>query len=173
MDQSDEILRSLDNSGLRKGHIKTMVIAGMGFFTDAYLLFVLTVAMPILASPAGFNLNVTASGYTVLLGYRVPTLSVVEGAITSAALFGAFVGAFIFGNISDRLGRKAVYGIELGIIIAFTIISAFSVNSTVGTDKGRVKSGTHTIWNPIRYQVHRQPGGLSIAHWAPGKEEFP
>ena len=131
MDQSDEILRSLDNSGLRKGHIKTMVIAGMGFFTDAYLLFVLTVAMPILASPAGFNLNVTASGYTVLLGYRVPTLSVVEGAITSAALFGAFVGAFIFGNISDRLGRKAVYGIELGIIIAFTIISAFSVNSTM------------------------------------------
>lgn len=130
-DPSDGILKTLDDSGLRKGHIKTMIVAGMGFFTDAYLLFVLTVAMPILASPAGFNLKVTASGSTVLFGYQVANLSVVEGGITSAALFGAFAGAFIFGNISDRMGRKAVYGMELGIIIAFTVISAFSVNSTM------------------------------------------
>ncbi|MCI2412644.1 MAG: hypothetical protein MPI47_04920, partial [Cuniculiplasma sp.] len=66
----NNILGGLDNSGLRRGHVKTMFVAGMGFFTDAYLLFVLTVASPILASTYGFNL-VAIKGTTNLLGFQV------------------------------------------------------------------------------------------------------
>ncbi len=123
----DEVLQPLDNSGFKSSHVKTMFIAGMGFFTDAYLLFILTVAGPILESKYGFGLiSITGSSY--LLGFKVPTLYIIMGGINSAVLFGAFVGAMIFGHISDRLGRKRVYGLELVIMIVFTLISALSFN---------------------------------------------
>ncbi len=121
------VLEPLDKSGLKMGHVKTMFVAGMGFFTDAYLLFVLTVASPILASSYGFNLS-AIKGTSLLFGYTVPTVQIIEGAISSAVLFGAFVGAMIFGHIADRWGRKKVYGLELAIMIVFTILSALSVN---------------------------------------------
>ncbi len=123
----DSILKSLDESGLNRRHLKMMLVAGMGFFTDAYLLFILEVAMPILASPLGFNIG-SLTNHVSFLGYGVKEYKLVEGAITSAALFGAFVGAAVLGNISDRLGRRAVYGLELGIMIVFTALSAISMN---------------------------------------------
>ncbi|SIM33634.1 MFS transporter [Cuniculiplasma divulgatum] len=123
----NNILGGLDNSGLRRGHVKTMFVAGMGFFTDAYLLFVLTVASPILASTYGFNL-VAIKGTTNLLGFQVLNIQIIEGLISSAVLFGAFFGAMVFGHIADRYGRKKIYGLELSIMIIFTILSALSVN---------------------------------------------
>ncbi len=125
--EGNGILNSLDDSGLKRGHIKTMFVAGMGFFTDAYLLFVLTVASPILASSFGFNL-VAIKGTTSLFGFNVSNIEIIEGGISSAVLFGAFVGAMVFGHISDRWGRKKVYGLELAIMIVFTLLSAVSVN---------------------------------------------
>lgn len=125
--EENGILNTLDESGFRKGHVKTMFVAGMGFFTDAYLLFVLTVASPILASSYGFNLA-AIKGTTSLFGYAVSNVQIIEGGVSSAVLFGAFVGAMIFGHISDRWGRKKVYGLELAIMIIFTLISALSVN---------------------------------------------
>ncbi len=122
-----ELLKKLDESGLRKEHLKTMVVAGMGFFTDAYLLFILTIALPVLNSVSGFNIG-AIQGTTNLLGYAASNAKIIDGLITSAALFGAFAGAFVFGHISDRLGRKVVYGLELGIMIVFTLVSAFSIN---------------------------------------------
>ncbi len=123
----ENLLKSLDESGLNRRHLKMMLVAGMGFFTDAYLLFILEVAMPILASPYGFNLQ-DLTQYVSVFGYQVREYKVIEGAITSAALFGAFVGAALLGHIADRLGRRAVYGLELGIMIAFTAVSAISMN---------------------------------------------
>ncbi|MHB8360615.1 MAG: MFS transporter [Thermoplasmataceae archaeon] len=126
-DSSQDVLKTLDESGLNRGHLKMMLVAGMGFFTDAYLLFILEVAIPILASPYGFNLG-SLTQYVSIFGYQVKDYKVVEGAITSAALFGAFIGAAVLGNISDRFGRRAVYGLELGIMIVFTAVSAISPN---------------------------------------------
>ena len=125
--ENNNILGGLDNSGLKRGHVRTMFVAGMGFFTDAYLLFVLTVASPILASTYGFNL-VAIKGTTNLLGFQVLNIQIIEGLISSAVLFGAFFGALIFGHISDVYGRKKIYGLELSIMIIFTILSAISVN---------------------------------------------
>ncbi|SJK84031.1 MFS transporter [Cuniculiplasma divulgatum] len=125
--ENNDILGGLDNSGLKRGHVKTMFVAGMGFFTDAYLLFVLTVASPILASTYGFNL-VAIKGTTNLLGFQVLNIQIIEGLISSAVLFGAFFGAMVFGHIADRYGRKKIYGLELSIMIIFTVLSAISVN---------------------------------------------
>ncbi|EQB69331.1 MAG: hypothetical protein AMDU5_GPLC00004G0301 [Thermoplasmatales archaeon Gpl] len=125
--ENKNILGGLDNSGLKRGHVRTMFVAGMGFFTDAYLLFVLTVASPILASTYGFNL-VVIKGTTNLLGFQVLNIQIIEGLISSAVLFGAFFGAMVFGHIADRYGRKKIYGLELSIMIIFTILSALSVN---------------------------------------------
>lgn len=125
--EGNGILNSLDGSGLKRGHVRTMFVAGMGFFTDAYLLFVLTVASPILASSFGFNL-VAIKGATSLFGFSVSNIEIIEGGISSAVLFGAFVGAMLFGHISDRWGRKKVYGLELAIMIVFTLLSAVSIN---------------------------------------------
>lgn len=48
MPTQDDLLKSLDESSLSSFHLKTVVTAGMGFFTDAYDLFVIGVVSTIL-----------------------------------------------------------------------------------------------------------------------------
>ncbi len=107
------LLETLDKARTGRFHIKAVVVSGMGFFSDAYDLFVISTAMPII----DFSFNVTSR--------------LEEGLIGSMALFGAFIGAMIFGRIADVMGRKYTYGIEMGILVAFAIISAFSVNTVM------------------------------------------
>lgn len=130
VDPSNDILDSLDNAETSRFHLKTIFIAGMGFFSDAYDLFILGTAIPILLVAFGItsSSNMFGSAYITFLGAKLSSVSVEVGIIGSSALFGAFIGATVLGNISDRIGRKSVYGIEMMIIIAFAIISAFSVN---------------------------------------------
>lgn len=48
--------------------------------------------------------------------------------LSSTALLSAALGAVVFGRISDRLGRKFVYGYELLVLAAGAIASALSPN---------------------------------------------
>ena len=48
MKSSEETLRQLDESQLSSFHLKTVITAGMGFFTDAYDLFIIGVVSTIL-----------------------------------------------------------------------------------------------------------------------------
>jgi MFS transporter, PHS family, inorganic phosphate transporter len=48
MKSSQEALRQLDESPLSSFHLKTVITSGMGFFTDAYDLFVIGVVSTIL-----------------------------------------------------------------------------------------------------------------------------
>lgn len=107
---ASELLGMMDQAPSGRFHIKTIFVAGMGFFTDAYDLFILGTALPIIEAV-----------------YHVTNTTTV-GLIGAAALFGAFFGAILFGQIADRIGRKAVYGIELIIMIVFAVVSALSVN---------------------------------------------
>ncbi|WP_211221399.1 hypothetical protein [Ktedonobacter racemifer] len=43
-----DVLSQLDNSGLSRFHWKAMITSGMGFFTDAYDLFIIGAALTIL-----------------------------------------------------------------------------------------------------------------------------
>ncbi len=108
--KANELLGIMDEAQSGRFHLKTIFVSGMGFFTDAYDLFILGTALPIIEAV-----------------YHVTDTTTV-GLIGASALFGAFVGAILFGQIADRIGRKAVYGIELLIMIVFAVVSAFSIS---------------------------------------------
>jgi PHS family inorganic phosphate transporter-like MFS transporter len=104
---------SLDEQGIRKFHILTLIVSGMGFFTDAYDLFVIGAILPIIS-----------------IYFGVPDKSLTYALISSSALFGAIIGPLIFGPIADRFGRKVVYSFDLVILIAAAIGSATSADPT-------------------------------------------
>jgi len=108
---SRQILSSLDTARLQGFHLRTIVVAGMGFFTDAYDLFVISLVIPILVSLyEGGTINTTQVGL-----------------LASSALMGAAAGQVLFGWLGDRLGRRKVYTITLSIMAVGAIGSALSV----------------------------------------------
>jgi MFS transporter, PHS family, inorganic phosphate transporter len=102
-----EMLSRMDNSKITRQHWKIMFISGMGFFTDAYDLFIIGVVMSILKD-------------------QWHPSAVAIGLVTSTALLASAIGAIIFGRVSDMLGRKRIYGYEVLVLAAGAIASAFS-----------------------------------------------
>jgi PHS family inorganic phosphate transporter-like MFS transporter len=104
-----DVLAQMDSSKITPLHWKIMFISGMGFFTDAYDLFIIGVVMSLLKTE-----------------WRIS--SVEEGLVTSTALLASAVGALLFGRVADMLGRKRIYGFEVLVLAAGAIASAFSPN---------------------------------------------
>ncbi|MGC8571207.1 MAG: MFS transporter [Caldivirga sp.] len=102
----------LDWSRPTPGHLRLLLISGAGFFADAYDLFAISIALVFLKQVW----SLSASDVSL---------------ISSAALFGAVIGPFIFGRIGDVFGRKYVYGVEAALLAAGSIASALSVNPTM------------------------------------------
>jgi PHS family inorganic phosphate transporter-like MFS transporter len=100
---------ALDEAPLSRFHTRAVVTAGMGFFTDAYDLFIIGVATTLLAPQWHLSSSQT-------------------GLVNSITLISAFVGAFIFGRIADVLGRKRVYGLEAALMVVGAVASAFAPN---------------------------------------------
>ena len=98
---------TLDDAPLSRFHSRTIVTAGMGFFTDAYDLFIIGTA-------------------TTLIGKQWNLSSSETGLVNSITLISAFVGAFVFGRIADVLGRKKVYGLEAALMVGGALASAFA-----------------------------------------------
>ena len=98
---------ALDDAPLSRFHTRAIVTAGMGFFTDAYDLFIIGTATTIIAKQ--WNLS-----------------SAETGLVNSITLISAFVGAFVFGRIADVLGRKKVYGLEAALMVGGAVASAFA-----------------------------------------------
>ena len=105
--QSD--FSEMDNAGISKEHWKIMFISGMGFFTDAYDLFIIGVVMALLKPMWHVG-------------------KVEEGLVESTALLAAAIGALLFGRIADMVGRKRIYGVEVLVLAAGAIACAFSPN---------------------------------------------
>ena len=108
-DISADDLARYDASGVTREHWKILFISGMGFFTDAYDLFIIGVAMHLIQDE-----------------WHPSPLS--EGLVTSTALLASAVGALLFGRVADMLGRKRIYGYEVLVLAAGAIASAFSPN---------------------------------------------
>lgn len=104
--QTDMLLR-MDESAITPQHWKIMFISGMGFFTDAYDLFIIGVAIAILKD------QWHPSPWAV-------------GLVTSTALLASAFGAVVFGRIADMFGRKRIYGYEVLVLAAGAVASAFS-----------------------------------------------
>jgi MFS family permease len=101
------LIAALDEASLSRFHLRTVLASGMGFFTDAYDLFVIGIASALITKD--WNLS---SGKLALLN--------------STMLFAAFIGAFVFGRFADVIGRKRVYWIVAAIMIAGALGSALS-----------------------------------------------
>jgi len=100
---------ALDEARPNRFQFKIMFVSGMGFFTDAYDLFIIGVVVSLLKSE--WHLSTT----------QVSLLN-------SATLIASAFGAIVFGRIADMLGRKRIYGYEVLVLAAGAIASALSPN---------------------------------------------
>ena len=118
-----DILRPLDDVKVRRFHWKTVLISGMGFFTDAYDLFVIGVLVAMFVFYQPFSIPGTLVNIP-FFGNVAPITGL--GLLGASAIFGAAVGPFVFGRLGDLFGRKTIYGIEMLILVAGAILSSLA-----------------------------------------------
>ncbi|KAL4074946.1 major facilitator superfamily domain-containing protein [Scleroderma yunnanense] len=106
-------LAEIDNAPFSWFHVKVCIVAGVGFFTDAYDIFAIDIAVNMLKFTYG---NGSISSWTST-GLKVATP------------IGNLVGQLLFGWLADIYGRKRMYGIELLIMIVATFSQALSGQS--------------------------------------------
>ncbi|KAJ4844154.1 putative inorganic phosphate transporter 1-2 [Turnera subulata] len=120
-DDTRAVFSALDNAKTQLYHFKAIVIAGMGFFTDAYDLFCITAVTKLIGRLYYFDPHSDSPG-------KLPVD--IKNAITGVALFGTLAGQLFFGWLGDKLGRKKVYGITLVTMVGCAIASGLSFGST-------------------------------------------
>ena len=105
--RSGDLVEALDEASLSRFHLRAVLVSGMGFFTDAYDLFVIGIASTLIAKE--WHLS---SGHLALLN--------------STMLAAAFLGAMVFGRFADLAGRKRVYWLVAVIMVVAALGSALS-----------------------------------------------
>ncbi|XP_073136151.1 low affinity inorganic phosphate transporter 1 [Henckelia pumila] len=111
------VLNALDAAKTQWYHFTAIIIAGMGFFTDAYDLFCIPPVTKLLgriyyhqegaAKPGTLPPNVAA-------------------AVNGVAFCGTLAGQLFFGWLGDKLGRKKVYGMTLMVMVICSVASGLS-----------------------------------------------
>lgn len=104
---SKTVTQTLNEAPLGLFHLRAVLTAGMGFFTDAYDLFIIGAAL-------------------VLIKAEWHPSTAMIGLLGSTALIAAFLGAFVFGRLADVFGRKSIYGLEAAIMAIGAVLSAFA-----------------------------------------------
>nr|XP_009397891.1 PREDICTED: probable inorganic phosphate transporter 1-8 [Musa acuminata subsp. malaccensis] len=116
-----QVLGALDLAKTQLYHFTAIVIAGMGFFTDAYDLFCISLVTKLLGRIYYFDPNSTSPG-------TLPPN--VSAAVTGVAFCGTLSGQLFFGWLGDKLGRKKVYGMTLMLMVICSIASGLSFGHT-------------------------------------------
>jgi PHS family inorganic phosphate transporter-like MFS transporter len=114
---SSKAFRDIDDVPLNFNHLKVWFTSGMGFFTDAYDLFIIGIVLIILEGKYSTSFHVT--GGNAFVG---------AGLLGSSAIIAAIFGQLIWGTIADKFGRKRIYGLEAAILASGAILSAFAWN---------------------------------------------
>ncbi len=117
------ILKPLDDARVNRFHVKTILISGMGFFTDAYDLFVIGVIVAMFGFFQPFGIPGTLLNLP-FFGRVAPITGL--GLLGASAIFGAAIGPFIFGRLGDLVGRKTIYGVEMLILVFGAVMSALA-----------------------------------------------
>jgi MFS family permease len=101
--------QALDNAPLSAFHRRAALISGVGFFTDAYDLFVISTVAAIVS--VRWHLTTGETSW-----------------VTGSAILGAFVGAVFFGRLADIVGRKKIYILVAAIMITGALASSLAPN---------------------------------------------
>ncbi|KAG6776442.1 hypothetical protein POTOM_019953 [Populus tomentosa] len=112
-----QVLNALDVAKTQWYHFTAIIIAGMGFFTDAYDLFCISLVTKLLGriyyhvdgaeKPGSLPPNVAA-------------------AVNGVAFCGTLSGQLFFGWLGDKMGRKKVYGMTLMLMVICSVASGLS-----------------------------------------------
>lgn len=113
-------LTEIDTASFGWYHIRTVIVTGIGFFTDAYDIF----AISLVSNMIGI----------VYFGHNLPPSA--DTSIKVASSVGNVLGQTIFGWLADMIGRKRMYGLELMIMIASTVAQALTASSPALTIVG-------------------------------------
>ncbi|KAI5649538.1 hypothetical protein M9H77_35543 [Catharanthus roseus] len=116
-DQQLQVLNALDVAKTQLYHFTAIVIAGMGFFTDAYDLFSISLCTKLLGRIYYYHEGSKKPG-TLPPG--------ASAAVTGVALVGTLVGQLFFGWLGDKMGRKKVYGVTLVLMVVCSLASGLS-----------------------------------------------
>ncbi|RVW37189.1 hypothetical protein VitviT2T_025269 [Vitis vinifera] len=119
MSNSLAVLHALDSARTQWYHITAIIIAGMGFFTDAYDLFCISTISKLLGRLYYYD-PVGSPEKPGKLPHNV------NNAVVGVALFGTLTGQLVFGWLGDKLGRKRVYGFTLILMVVCAICSGLS-----------------------------------------------
>jgi putative MFS transporter len=103
-DRSDTIL--LDDVPLSSFHLRVTTYTTGGMFCDGYILGMVGIALAVWGPQVGLS-------------------SVWDGLIGASALVGIFVGALVFGPITDRVGRQTMYLADLALFIVGSALQFF------------------------------------------------
>ncbi len=104
---SADLIGSLDDAKLSRFHLRAAVVSGMGFFTDAYDLFIIGIAATLVKQD--WHLDTT-------------NLAVLNATMLGAAC----LGAVLFGRIADVVGRKRVYWLVAAVMVVAAVGSALA-----------------------------------------------
>ncbi|KAJ9169605.1 hypothetical protein P3X46_017774 [Hevea brasiliensis] len=112
-----QVLNALDVAKTQWYHFTAIIIAGMGFFTDSYDLFCISLVTKLLGRI-----------YYHVDGAKNPgTLPPnVSAAVNGVAFCGTLSGQLFFGWLGDKMGRKKVYGITLILMVLCSVCSGLS-----------------------------------------------
>lgn len=88
---------------------KVAVLSSAGVFLDGFDIAIFSVAL-------------------LFLGKQLHPTSLETGIAGAAVVAGMFFGSLILGNLADRLGRRAIYLLDLLFFVVFAIMTAISTN---------------------------------------------
>ncbi|KAJ4972636.1 hypothetical protein NE237_005810 [Protea cynaroides] len=115
--QQLQVLDALDSAKVQLYHFKAIVVAGMGFFTDAYDLFCISLVTKLLGRIYYYEEGSSTPG-------SLPPN--VNSAISGVAFCGTLAGQLFFGWLGDKMGRKRVYGLTLVLMVVCSVASGLS-----------------------------------------------
>ncbi|GBQ39927.1 MFS transporter, partial [Acidocella aminolytica] len=94
---------TVDTAPLNSFHRRLALVSSGGPFLDGYILGIIGIALVQIIPQ--WHMNAWWNG---LIG--------------ASALVGVFIGGIIFGNITDKIGRKLMYTVDLVAIVVFSIV---------------------------------------------------
>ena len=124
-------LAEIDKAPFGWYHVRAILVAGTGFFTDSYDIFCVSLL-------------------TIMLGivYKHDNKGVLhtqqDTAIKLATSAGTVLGQVGFGTLADIVGRKKMYGLELILIIVATL-----AQSLTGPGPGTSVVGLIIFWRVL------------------------